>query len=87
MSETVAAIVRAATGGSYASTTSHPGFIAARSRSPHWRMTAAPALAGKHSVAWIPANWRFCATFRYVGPSFPDPEVARGLWSEALTKP
>lgn len=84
VSEAVAAIVLAATGGSYASTTSHPGFIAARSRSPQWRMTSAPQVPGKHSVGYIAANWRFCATFRYVGPPCPEVELARALWAETF---
>lgn len=51
------------------STTTHPGLIAARLRSPHWKLTRAPSLAHpsrrrdlKHAVT------RLTAGFEYIGP-------------------
>ena len=43
-----------------------PGFIAARRRSPHWRLTRAPSLAtgGRRH-----ATTRLTAGFEYVGPA------------------
>lgn len=79
VSEAIGSLVRAI-GGQYTSTTSHPGFIAARRRSGNWRMTQAPTINGKHSVGYIAANWRYCATFRYCGPPAPDIRAARALW-------
>jgi len=82
VSELVAGIARAATGGQYASTTSHPSFIAARTRSPLWRLTQVPSMRSKHTAGTIAVNWRWCATFRYVGPTWPDVAQARLLWAE-----
>lgn len=81
LSETIGGVVRAI-GGSYSSVTSHPGFIAARRRSPAWVMTQRPSMRAKHSVGTITANWRWCATFRYVGQAASERE-ARGLWAKA----
>lgn len=79
VSEAVGSIV-AALGWRYSSTTSHPGFIAARRRSPAWRLASAPGVNAKHSSSRAAANWRFCATFLYVGASAPDTGTARALW-------
>lgn len=56
------------------STTSHPGFIASRSRSPHWRLRRAPSRA--HVSRERPggprhAQSRLTAGFEYVGPPAP----------------
>jgi energy-coupling factor transporter ATP-binding protein EcfA2 len=53
------------------STTAHPAFVAARLRSPHWRLTRAPGLArvateGKGKPRH--ATTRLTAGFEYVGP-------------------
>lgn len=53
------------------STTSHPGFIASRSRSPHWRLRRGPSCA--HVARERPggprhAQSRLTAGFEYVGP-------------------
>ena len=49
------------------STTTHPGFVAARARDPRWRLTRAPSLVrpepGKRH-----ADHRLTAGFEYVGP-------------------
>jgi GNAT superfamily N-acetyltransferase len=60
-----------------ASTTTHPAFIAARQRSPHWRMTRPPSLARGRS-RFRHATTRLTAGFEYIGPSL-DPLVARRL--------
>jgi energy-coupling factor transporter ATP-binding protein EcfA2 len=56
------------------STTTHPAFIAARKRSPLWRMSRAPSLAGssreKRSGMGHASN-RLTAGFEYVGPALP----------------
>jgi GNAT superfamily N-acetyltransferase len=49
------------------STTTHPGFIAARLRSQDWRLIRAPALARRHSRVRH-AVTRLTAGFEYVGP-------------------
>jgi ABC-type transport system involved in cytochrome c biogenesis ATPase subunit len=50
------------------STTTHPALIRARLRSPHWRLTRAPALAARHEGKVKHAVTRLTAGFVYVGP-------------------
>ena len=52
------------------STTSHPAFIAARLRSPDWRMIRSPALGnGKSKIPGLRhARTRLTAGFQYIGP-------------------
>jgi energy-coupling factor transporter ATP-binding protein EcfA2 len=56
------------------STTTHPAFIAARKRSPLWRMSRATSLGGaareKHSRVRHAAT-RLTAGFEYIGPALP----------------
>ncbi len=59
------------------STTTHPAFIAARQRSPHWRMVRAPSLARARG-RFHHATTRLTAGFEYVGPPL-DLLVARKL--------
>ena len=60
------------------STTTHPGMIRARLRSPDWRLRRSPSLAtGKRDV-FRHAATRLTAGFEYVGPALPAP-VARIL--------
>ncbi len=59
------------------STTTHPAMIQARLRSPLWRMTRAPSLAGAGDVMRH-ASMRLTAGFEYVGPPLPK-MVARAL--------
>jgi ABC-type ATPase involved in cell division/GNAT superfamily N-acetyltransferase len=59
------------------STTTHPAFIAARQRSPHWRMIRAPSLAPRQGP-FRHANKRLTAGFLYIGPPL-DVVVARKL--------
>jgi GNAT superfamily N-acetyltransferase len=64
-----------------ASTTTHPAFIAARRRSPLWRMVRKPALAargGERRPGLRHAVSRLTAGFEYVGPAL-DPAQARRL--------
>ena len=81
MSEFVASIYRA-TGKRYTSTTSHPAMIRHRCKSPLWRMTRAPSLAGGHSrtgnksLCKRAAIDRLTAGFEYIGP-IRRPEAAR----------
>jgi GNAT superfamily N-acetyltransferase len=49
------------------SNTTHPALIQARLRSPLWRMTRRPSLAGAGDVMRH-ASFRFTAGFEYVGP-------------------
>lgn len=51
------------------STTTHPAFIAARRRSPDWKMVRAPSLAGGSDRAFKHAATRMTAGFEYVGPA------------------
>ncbi len=62
------------------STTTHPAFIAARLRSPHWRMVRRPSLAGGHErrARLRHAATRLTAGFEYVGPAL-DAVLARRL--------
>ena len=53
------------------STTTHPAFVAARLKSPQWRLRRAPALArppGKGRRSLRHASTRLTAGFEYVGP-------------------
>jgi hypothetical protein len=59
------------------STTTHPAFIAARLKSPEWRLTRPPSLATKHSRLRH-AMTRLTAGFEYIGPAL-DRAVARRL--------
>jgi ABC-type molybdenum transport system ATPase subunit/photorepair protein PhrA len=61
------------------STTTHPAMIAARLKSPHWRMTRGPSLAGSHERGGVRhATTRLTAGFEYVGPAL-DVELARRM--------
>jgi ABC-type lipoprotein export system ATPase subunit len=55
------------------STTTHPGFIAARLRSPDWRLVRAPSLAVRRPFRCRSeiehATTRLTAGFRYIGPA------------------
>jgi ABC-type transport system involved in cytochrome c biogenesis ATPase subunit len=58
------------------STTTHPAFVAARLRSPHWRLIRAPSLARVHHRTASPPHRRFrhattrlTAGFEYIGPA------------------
>lgn len=94
MSAAVAALAVAATGGSYHSTTMHPGFIAARIRSTEWRMTSAPMLPSPNQVnaqamrrgPRAKRSYRLVTSFRYVGQPWSDVTAARALWDEANSK-
>jgi len=86
----VGAVVKAATGGDYFSTTSHPAFIAARARAADWQMTRRPGFTmpqrqGTDTRARAKPReartFRMTATFRYAGPAA-DVAPARALWSE-----
>jgi ABC-type molybdenum transport system ATPase subunit/photorepair protein PhrA len=69
VSATVAAMWKAL-GYRATSTTTHPGLIRARLRSARWRLTRAPALAGRGDVI-AHARTRLTAGFEYVGPPLP----------------
>ncbi|HEY8370464.1 MAG TPA: hypothetical protein VIM86_14230, partial [Thermodesulfobacteriota bacterium] len=62
------------------STTAHPGLIAARKRSPLWRLTRAPSLSrgGRGAAGFAHAATRLTAGFAYVGPAM-DAALARRL--------
>jgi GNAT superfamily N-acetyltransferase len=62
------------------STTTHPAFIAARLRSPHWRMIRGPSLgAGRSKIPGLKhAASRLTAGFEYIGPAM-DQRIARLL--------
>jgi ABC-type lipoprotein export system ATPase subunit len=67
------------------STTTHPAFIAARLRSPHWRLIRAPSLARpstspRHPLTPSPrhATTRLTAGFEYIGPPL-DRRIAENL--------
>lgn len=67
------------------STTTHPGMIAYRRRSPLWRMTREPSLAGVEGKGRMTnlghATTRLTAGFEYVGPGLSKVE-ARSLLGE-----
>ncbi len=60
------------------SATTHPAFVAARRRSPLWRLTRAPGLANVESGRVRHAVARLTAGFEYVGPPL-DATTARLL--------
>jgi ABC-type lipoprotein export system ATPase subunit len=60
------------------STTTHPAFIAARNRSPLWRMTRAPSLA-PGGCRFKHAATRLTAGFEYVGPALPTEDALQLL--------
>jgi ABC-type ATPase involved in cell division len=62
------------------STTTHPAFIAARLRSPHWQMIRGPSLgAGRSKIPGLRhAASRLTAGFEYIGPAL-DQRTARLL--------
>jgi GNAT superfamily N-acetyltransferase len=67
------------------STTTHPGFIAARLRSPLWRLTRVPSLAGPARSDRLDlkhAQTRLTAGFEYVGPAL-DQALAERLLAPA----
>src|SRR5262249_13970271 len=64
------------------STTTHPAFIAARLRSPHWRLIRAPSLASYSSSRRKElrhATTRLTAGFEYIGPAYDRREAERLL--------
>lgn len=85
MSEIVAAITCAATGGEYRSVTSHPSFIRARAGSPRWRMTAPPSMSsrGVGSRATVGGRRRLAASFQFIGAPLADVDAAHALWAES----
>lgn len=85
MSQTVASIVTAATGGEYRSVTSHPSFTRARLASRAWRLIGKPSMSAKSTGAVAMGNrQRLAATFQYVGPAA-DQSNAKALWSESFS--
>ena len=63
------------------STTTHPAFVAARQRSPDWRLRRPPSLGRPSRGRWAHlrhATTRLTAGFEYVGPAL-DPLEARAL--------
>jgi GNAT superfamily N-acetyltransferase len=66
------------------STTTHPAFMAARCRSPHWRLVRAPSLAGsraeRRNARLRHAHTRLTAGFEYVGPAL-DRTLAQSVLS------
>ncbi|MGE3314012.1 MAG: ABC transporter ATP-binding protein [Planctomycetaceae bacterium] len=81
LSEMVASIFKA-TGKPYRSTTSHPGMIWHRARSPRWKMIRPMSRSGSgnrglyRGIDYSPPV-RLTASFEYVGPANPD--AARGF--------
>ncbi len=76
-----AASVWAGLGQRVLSTTSHPGLVAARLRSPHWRLVRAPSLGnapGRRRADAGHARARLTAGFIYVGPAL-DRATALGI--------
>jgi len=69
------------------STTTHPAFVAARLRSPVWKMVRAPGLGRRDRRAGIRhAVARMTAGFEYVGPAL-EATVARELLGESKYSP
>lgn len=63
------------------STTTHPAFLAARLRSPDWRLLRQPSLAGSREKARLRlrhATTRLTAGFEYIGPPL-DAPLARQM--------
>ncbi len=68
------------------SASGHPGEIAAKNRSPNWRLIRAPSRAprgdaGLRQLARSRATNRFTASFEYVGPKL-NPHIARRVREE-----
>lgn len=84
MSEFVAGLYRS-TGRPYFSSTSHPGMMRHRARSPLWKMVVAPSYRGKagktglHGKGRAHATKRLMASFEYVGPARPDEARSFGI--------
>jgi energy-coupling factor transporter ATP-binding protein EcfA2 len=68
ISSTIAAMWRGLGFGAI-STTTHPAFIASRRKSPLWRLTRAPSLAGRSEGKLKHATTRLTAGFEYIGPA------------------
>lgn len=66
--------------------TGHPALMAQRQRSPHWRMTRAPATTrrGHHSIDKTRATDRNVASFEYIGPPLDFKTAQRTLNSFAI---
>jgi hypothetical protein len=70
------------------SASGHPGEIAAKNRSPHWRLLRAPSRsprgdAGLKQLARSRASNRFTASFEYVGPKL-NPHIASRVRAERM---
>jgi ABC-type lipoprotein export system ATPase subunit len=82
LSEFVASLF-VATGKRYCSRTSHPAMIRHRARSPAWRMTAKPGMAGRHTgcanLRRSGSSLRFAASFRFVGEPRPREAAEFGI--------
>src|SRR5262249_28398121 len=61
------------------STTTHPGLIASRRRSPRWRLHRRPSLARSGADRLRHATTRLTAGFEYVGPALPKMMAGRLL--------
>jgi ABC-type thiamine transport system ATPase subunit len=74
------------------SASSHPGEIAAKNRSPHWRLLRAPSLAARggdgnmRRLARTRATNRLTASFEYVGARL-DPHIAGRLHGSRVQGP
>jgi GNAT superfamily N-acetyltransferase len=84
-----AASVWAGLGRRVLSTTTHPGFIASRSRSANWRLIRLPSLVGRSNRTERQirtARMRLTAGFEYIGPALDRPQAERLLqWSDDRT--
>jgi GNAT superfamily N-acetyltransferase len=82
LSEFVASLF-VATGKRYCSRTSHPAMIRHRARSPVWKMTAKPGMAGRHTgyanLRRSGSSLRFAASFRFVGEPRPREAAEFGI--------
>ena len=89
VNDLVAAIIKTAEGPDavVASVAAHPAIVHVRAKSPMWNMIRAPALGAggnRNASAALIASHAFTrqtATFRYVGPAYPDADMARLMWS------
>jgi hypothetical protein len=80
LSTTIASLWKAR-GCTATSTTTHPALIAARCRSPHWRMHRRPSLCGSVETKYRGlrhARSRLTAGFTYCGPPL-APDKAKAL--------
>ncbi len=74
------------------SASSHPGEIAAKNRSPYWRLLRAPSRAARsgdgnlRQLARTRATNRLTASFEYVGQKL-DPHIARRLHGSKVQAP